>query len=280
MSAPQPSRPGLRLTPRGRVVLAALGVLLVVAVALVFRSCAAPDPSRAPAPSTSSPAAARPSATAPTVTSAATMATTPATTLPSSATPRPTATTRSAAGGIPHSGVRGDGTWSAASLTIAPARTTPRVHRYAVKVEGGTGIAADAAAREIAGILDDPRGWIGEKDASFALVPDASAAEFTIYLASPPTVDRMCLPLRMLGTWSCRHGDDVILNSDRWTLMTPTYADLTAYRAYMVNHEVGHFLGHGHEECGAAGRNAPVMMHQSKGVGSCRPNPWPTLDGA
>lgn len=38
---------------------------------------------------------------------------------------------------------------------------------------------------------------------------------------------------------NCRVGDDVILNTDRWLYMTPTYDDLAEYRAYLVNHEGG-----------------------------------------
>ena len=44
-------------------------------------------------------------------------------------------------------------------------------------------------------------------------------------------------------------GKNVVLNSDRWKYMTPTYDDLGTYRAYLVNHEVGHFLGKGGDQC-------------------------------
>ncbi len=39
--------------------------------------------------------------------------------------------------------------------------------------------------------------------------------------------------------------------------------DLDAYRAYAVNHEVGHALGNRHQPCPANGAPAPVMMQQS-----------------
>ena len=62
--------------------------------------------------------------------------------------------------------------------------------------------------------------------------------------------------------------------------MTPTYTDLAAYRTYQVNHEVGHYLGHGHVSCPGSDRAAPVMLQQSMDLGRCVPNSWPTLDGS
>ena len=44
----------------------------------------------------------------------------------------------------------------------------------------------------------------------------------------------------------------------------------------VVNHETGHWLGHGHRVLPATARPAPVMQQQSKGLDGCRPNPWPT----
>ena len=52
--------------------------------------------------------------------------------------------------------------------------------------------------------------------------------------------------------------------------------DVALYRRYLVNHEVGHLLGHGHVSCQVEDRaRAPVMMQQTKGVGACRANGRP-----
>ncbi len=181
--------------------------------------------------------------------------------------------------GFVHSGAVGTGEYRTTSLHIAPRHGSTR-HTYTVRVENGTGIDVDKAAREIQVILDDPRGWAGTKGpktrgAAFELVPSSKNPEMTITIATPPTVDATC-PLDTVGLWSCDDGKHVLLNSDRWHFRTPIYDDTADYRAYMVNHEVGHFLGLDHSPCAGAGRLAPVMMQQSKGLQGCRANAWPT----
>jgi predicted metalloprotease len=100
-----------------------------------------------------------------------------------------------------------------------------------------------------------------------------------IVVATPATVDEHCgrAGLRTGGRVSCWDGYHTMLNLDRWnTGVVPFHADVEVYRQYLVNHEVGHALGHGHEFCTRVGGLAPVMMQQTGGLGTCRANGWPS----
>jgi hypothetical protein len=159
-----------------------------------------------------------------------------------------------------------------------PVHGSGRLYTYSTEVEEGSGVDPSEFAEIVDGILSDPRGWTVDDGVSFQRV--ASGGAITISLATPATTDQICLPLQTNGKFSCREGSRAVLNLRRWnegTTDLPLSVD--DYRAEVVNHEVGHTLGKGHVGCGGPGLRAPVMMQQSKGLGGCLANPWPTLDG-
>jgi hypothetical protein len=148
--------------------------------------------------------------------------------------------------------------------------------RVRIEVETGLAIDEQCFAREVLSVLNDERGWSGVYNITFARVADDSH-DLRIVLASSATTDSLCYPARTAGLYSCRTGDRVVINLMRWESATDDYGgDLTTYRSYLINHEVGHFLGRGHEQCPGPGEPAPVMMQQTKTVGDCAPNGWPT----
>lgn len=174
---------------------------------------------------------------------------------------------------IPHTG---PGRFTRAKVDGPKVGKRGALLRYAVKVEKTLPYDAEETARQIQASLSDPRSWAGGGDWRLELVSNAHQADFTIFLATPGTVDRYCWPLRTYGRVSCRAGDKVVLNAWRWAHGAAAYGkDVATYRQYLVNHEVGHRLGHGHVGCPGKGKRAPVMMQQTKGVGSCKANPWP-----
>jgi Protein of unknown function (DUF3152) len=151
------------------------------------------------------------------------------------------------------------------------------IRRYEVQVEGGTGISAAAAAHEIQGILADKRGWTDDGRDGFQLVA-SGPADFVIKIATPDTVDDICgaAGLHTHGEVNCDVGPTVVVNLKRWLLGSPEFpGPIHGYRALIINHEVGHRIGHGHEGCPGFGRLAPVMMQQIDGLHGCKANAWP-----
>jgi hypothetical protein len=149
------------------------------------------------------------------------------------------------------------------------------LRRYTVQIEDGIQVDRRRVADTIASILGDRRGWGGTGRLSFQRV-SSGPVSFRVVLATPSTVNRMCAPLITGGIYSCGMYGRAVLNLMRWRQGASAFrGNLTLYRRYLVNHEVGHLLGHSHRSCHASGARAPVMMQQTKGVGSCRPNGWP-----
>jgi hypothetical protein len=157
------------------------------------------------------------------------------------------------------------------------------IRRFRVAVEKPVGTAAAKSfADEVNRTLGDRRSWIAGRAFRLQRVPISAYAEFTIFLASARTSQRMCRAggLETAAYTSCRLPRQVIVNDDRWEGAVRGYgAPLATYRDYVINHEVGHQLGHGHEACPGKGRPAPVMMQQTYGLRGCVAYPWPYLDG-
>lgn len=177
-------------------------------------------------------------------------------------------------GSIPSSG---PGTFATAGGGGDRVGGSGRTLTYVVQVEDGIGIPAGDVAAEVERILADERGWTADGIVGFRRV-SGGASDFRVRLATAGTVDTICgrYGLDTGGEVNCNVGQDVMVNLKRWLLATQYYADdVTSYRALIINHEVGHFLGHGHEGCPGAGRPAPVMMQQIKGLHGCRTNVWP-----
>jgi hypothetical protein len=147
--------------------------------------------------------------------------------------------------------------------------------KYRVEVERELPFDPVEVANIVDHTLQDPRSWASNGLATFERVDDDSA-DMHIIIATPDTTDQLCAPLETGGEVSCRNGANVVLNAKRWAYGADAYGkDLVNYRRYLVNHEVGHYLGFDHIGCSGAGEPAPVMMQQTKSVAPCRASPWP-----
>jgi hypothetical protein len=155
--------------------------------------------------------------------------------------------------------------------------------RYRVGVEEGLGVAVEQFAGAVEAVLADPRSWTAGGTLRLQRVSGTAGQDFVVILASPVLSEAMCRAegLRTHQYTSCRLSDGrVIINSAPWITGVPEYGPpLVEYRAYVVNHEVGHQLGHQHELCPGQGRPAPVMQQQTFGLNGCTPYGWPFRDG-
>ncbi|NED97673.1 DUF3152 domain-containing protein [Phytoactinopolyspora alkaliphila] len=149
------------------------------------------------------------------------------------------------------------------------------VRRYVVEVERGLPFSADEFADDVHSILNDERGWGHDDSVRFRRV-ERGDVDFRVSLSSAGLTDDQCYPLLTRGRVSCWNGTRAVINAERWGLGSRTFgADLLSYREYLINHEVGHALGHGHVGCPAEGARAPVMVQQTKSLEGCTANPWP-----
>lgn len=184
---------------------------------------------------------------------------------------------------------KGAGEFVVAKSGGAVLGTAGSLKRFRVAVEAEAVAELDGFAEMVDLTLGDPRSWTAGKQVRFQRVAEGAGYDFTIYLVTRDTAHRMCsvsgLDIRVDGIpyTSCRQVRKVIINLDRWRLSVPDYVNtatpLETYRQYVINHEVGHELGHGHEACPGDGLPAPTMFRQTLGLAECVANPWPYLDG-
>lgn len=146
--------------------------------------------------------------------------------------------------------------------------------RVRVIVQDGLEDLADDFAATVEEVLADGDGWAAA-GRSFAVVEHD--ADIDVVLARPKTVDQLCAPLLTGGSFSCGRKGRAVINVRRWKGGATTFGkDLTSYRAYVVNHEVGHLLGFDHEACPGRGRRAPIMLQQTKSLAGCRRSTLPS----
>lgn len=130
---------------------------------------------------------------------------------------------------------------------------------------------------KVAETLADARGWTR---AGLKFVEVSDGQDLNIILSDAASLEGYngyCS-----GTLSCTSGyNEVIINDERWRLGTEATAGWLSQRDYqnmVINHEVGHWLGHYNhvEACDIDGGPAPIMLQQSTGLRNCGAfNSWP-----
>ncbi|MCX4527927.1 DUF3152 domain-containing protein [Streptomyces sp. NBC_01551] len=179
--------------------------------------------------------------------------------------------------------LKGPGTFDTVpGLAKAPGKG--RLVRYRVDVEQGLGLDPQLFAEAVQRTLNDDRSWAHKGAMTFERV-SSGKADFVITLASPGTTGVWCAKSDLdtvAENVSCDSAstERVMINAFRWAQGSTTYGagEMFAYRQMLINHEVGHRLGHGHVNCQTPGALAPIMQQQTKSLDiggiRCKANPW------
>lgn len=165
---------------------------------------------------------------------------------------------------------------SVAAQAATAQKAGKRVVTYDVTTKGTIAVSLAEFKQQANATLNDARGW-ARMGVSFQQV--ASGGQFTLVLSEASQVPSFS-PGGCDAQYSCRAGRYVIINQDRWIGATPSWnsagGSMRDYRHMVVNHETGHWLGHGHAQCSATGQPAAVMQQQSISLQGCSFNAWPT----
>ena len=135
--------------------------------------------------------------------------------------------------------------------------------------------------KKVAETLADARGWVR---AGLKFIEVSSGQDVNVILSDPASLGATpgCSSELSCTTWA----NQVIINDVRWREGTKASRaagmNTRDYQHMVVNHEMGHWLGHyAHiEECtaenGFIGGPAPIMLQQSTGLRGCSSfNAWP-----
>lgn len=155
---------------------------------------------------------------------------------------------------------------------------------YRVDVEKGLGLDKALFADAVQKTLNDDRSWAHNGAMTFERI-STGRPDFVITLASPGTTGVWCAKSGLdttVDNVSCDSAatDRVMINAFRWAQGAETFGKdkMFEYRQMLINHEVGHRLGHDHVSCETPGALAPIMQQQTKTLDlkgiKCKPNPW------
>lgn len=163
------------------------------------------------------------------------------------------------------------------AYTAQAITTRGKIVTYHVETRGNVASVTEFKALA-AETLNSALGW-SRMGVRFSQVE--SGGDFTLVLAEASQMTSFS-ETGCSADWSCNVGGFVIINNTRWTKASEAWVagggSLRDYRHMVINHETGHWLGHGHQQCSAPGAKAAVMQQQSIDLMGCVFNPWP-LDG-
>ena len=149
-------------------------------------------------------------------------------------------------------------------------------YHYCIATKGNVG-SADEFGNAAFRILNDEHGW-PRAGAIFDQSTDGNC-DFNLVLSQASEMTSFSPSCS--AEYSCRVDNNVIVNDDRWNGGTQQWlaagGNLARYRTMVINHEVGHRLGHIDNEttCAGEGQLAPLMQEQSMHLDGCKVNEYP-----
>lgn len=158
--------------------------------------------------------------------------------------------------------------------TSDTSKNNKKVITYDVAIKGNTKGTLESFKKVVADTFKDERGW---KRAGVEFKYVENNGRLHMILAEPGIIGALGGCSSQL---SCTVKPAVYINDDRYMGASESYRALGIsvenYRTMVINHEVGHWLGHDHiVSCETSTGLAPIMLQQSTGLRGCHPNYWP-----
>jgi hypothetical protein len=129
-------------------------------------------------------------------------------------------------------------------------------------------------------ILNDPRGWAGQGH-QFQITKDrGKGTDVLIFKKSQVAMNKRFIRADLAGLSVCDRSltpMEIWINNTNWNSPPIDFiGPKEMYRAYAIQHEIGHALGFDHHTPKAdVSLPCPVMYQQTKGTKNvCQSNPW------
>jgi hypothetical protein len=140
---------------------------------------------------------------------------------------------------------------------------------YSYCVGGDTAQDMQALGQQAAATLADGNGWTLGGRLKFELANEA--CNLTLRVTSEEGMKT--LAASCVGKSSCQVGNEVLVRDSDWAAAPAVWkGTLVAYRAELINHEIGHWLGFDHASCVGRAVPAPILAVPTVVLGGCSPN--------